>query len=883
MNFEQFRFADIPIYLQETGTEVIQYALLHPSALIALILCLVMVSVIYFSEIRKDQQSALKILKTAKSPFDVTQDELKTMTGAENIIPNFSICRTVSWPLILFLIYGVYWMAAEGPQEWFGWIKWIGWGLSLFIGLVPLTVYMDVISGYWFGAAAFLALAAPPWGNLGYGVTFILALLLWLVVAFYRFFTINSFKAFLWSAEANAILGKKKKLQPMLEDKRMEKADPSFVTCLKAQLALAKDKPDKAASLLSLLPPGLPQDRIRIELDLKAGDTDAALKRLALLDSDTANDLLRRFGPRGQLRVLRLKLHALQNDWNQVEAILKDLPSRQAFEILLDLKPSEERDRLLLPRLREAGRTDDLLEQLDRYPPQKVVQVVDNVLPEGPDRDRILVKSLAERSAWKELDEILESWEIERAQKTVMDLPESIHRNTLLAQIWFRAGKTDDFASFFKDRSVSEATSILESFPAGLQKDRFLARIHHQAKNFQEAAALLKPHFSEKKGQLTPSDLICLADCLDRLGKPEQAMKMLEQLVLDNISDKKTVIALCAKCRKLKTPSRVINNLTASRFKKMDADSLWACVRYYRFFDAADKADAAAANSFKLWKDERAAHFLGWRAEMAGDVQKAIQFYNAAGSRADLYKGICLLKNKQWQKAFDILSKATARPDNRATLFYHRGYALFRLGRLKEALAAYRSADLTGKDPAILWDCASLLCRMGYMAAKRGEFKQAVEHFEESLETAPPIFKKEPVQDFLKFCYCRLAVQTMVDLDADPDRLKELLDSANKHSRNSAPDLHLIQSLFYLKTGTTENALNELPEKSRSPQVLFHRALAAASNGNTSYAKKVFSTLAAGGEKTRYPDRAKMMLAVIAMRENEIQTAENLVREMIHE
>jgi outer membrane protein assembly factor BamD (BamD/ComL family) len=74
-----------------------------------------------------------------------------------------------------------------------------------------------------------------------------------------------------------------------------------------------------------------------------------------------------------------------------------------------------------------------------------------------------------------------------------------------------------------------------------------------------------------------------------------------------------------------------------------------------------------------------------------------------------------------------------------------------------------------------------------------------------------------------------------------------------------------------------------MPKEARTPPLLFHRALAAAADGDAGYARKVFSTLAAGGEKTPYPNRSRLMLAAMALRENQFAEAERIMAEVIHD
>jgi len=345
---------------------------------------------------------------------------------------------------------------------------------------------------------------------------------------------------------------------------------------------------------------------------------------------------------------------------------------------------------------------------------------------------------------------------------------------------------------------------------------------------------------------------------------------------------------LCSTCIACDRRSNLIESLNRGDLGRCGADALWSLIGYHNHFGDSGKAREAAEMGTYAHSDERSALFLGNLLEKESSFLEAGKVYKIAGTSGLFRRAMCHFHLEEYSEAKDLFEQVDETEDNRMILHYHKGYSLYRLGKIEEAISEMNHAEPEHMDWELQYDIAILLETLAKSAIHGGNHEEALRRLDEASARLPANQEEANARigEEKAYCYYQLAWQMVHYPSSSPVDVERLIAKAIEHVSSPWPQLIFLQGLNQLKGGDTNEALKSFALLSRrhpeNRQFRFHKALSAHYLGQRAYARGEFELLAGDNGHDNYGSRSRLLLGAFALQDSDWKAAEECFQSLIH-
>ena len=217
---------------------------------------------------------------------------------------------------------------------------------------------------------------------------------------------------------------------------------------------------------------------------------------------------------------------------------------------------------------------------------------------------------------------------------------------------------------------------------------------------------------------------------------------------------------------------------------------------------------------------------------------------------------------------------------------YHLGFSLCQTGGLNEASGVFDRMDPDRKDSGIQKDLTVVSVKIAKAQIEKKEYEAAVVSLKKALthnlDTGSRMEKK--INDALAICCYQLARGEIINPESNGKKAKRLFADIKKYKPGPWRESEFLEGLFHLKNNSPDTALRRFAmlgkRFSNTPQILFHKALAAVGVGNHSYAAKILHSLVEIKRTHPYKARSNVLLGIIALRDMNYELAERRLKKV---
>ncbi len=573
-------------------------------------------------------------------------------------------------------------------------------------------------------------------------------------------------------------------------------------------------------------------------------------------------------------------------DWYTIEKIVDTLDTDRAVKLLSDLEQSKERDNLLLARLvswKKRKALPEVMDLMSGYPLDVAISLLDKAISEE-EQLLFLIALLANHNKLSRIREMLNGLPADKKLLLVQDLPDSNNRTLLLIELLLEQDKKHEAFDQLKKLDSSflkELLPILEQIQDIRYKNTMLGWVYGQSGEPEKAVEFLELAFIEN--DFDADLLLILANAYENIGQFIKAISVLEVMLAKNIDIEKTLLRLCHLAIRAEVMSTPLLEVKEEKLEELASETLITLAKYFQHFNLIDDAKRIAALAIKVWQEADAALLLGELLENEGDLRGAADAYAKAGKEGVLRQGLCLFKLEDFAAATKILKGVKADHKNRAVVLYHLAYAAFRANMFSDAIDAFMKLDPKQQDSVIQGDLAICFAHEAAILKKQGDYQQAREYFEQALNRMPDekVAEKKQIQEGLADTLYQLAFAKMATSKANTGEIESILEHLRELIGRKWPELDFLKGLLLLKRNDIEKALQKFSLLCRrnpgSRRYAFHRLLALVMAGNPDHANRALKEFLDGNDDT-YGIRAKMLLAVLAMKSGNWTVAEQELR-----
>ena len=601
--------------------------------------------------------------------------------------------------------------------------------------------------------------------------------------------------------------------------------------------------------------------------------------------------LLFKEGKRGEAEKILAKLQQKEEFWTEIAELVQTLDHAPAIRMLQGIEPCRRRDRLLLPRLIAhksiINALDDILNIFSKYSLSEATTLLREI--ELDEEQRLLLKLilLASHDDIDQARELLSDLGLEERIKLAQQLQESPVRTLLLVESWLDLGKPEE-AYEELEKSVgydlNEILTVLEKIEDSRNRALMTGWVLDKANKAGKAVEYLEEFFI--KGELHEAYLPILARGYEVTGRTPEAIKVLQEMLRRNPGDEDTIVRLCRLNIEADIESDVINSLAGGHLGDLNEDTLLALARYFLHFGVIDAMKKCANAAIETWHSVDAAMLMGRVLEKQGDLRAAAEAYGKAGKDGLLKQGLCLFRLGDFAAAVPALKAVKTTRENRPGVLYHLAYAAYSANMLTDAVDAFMKLDPQRQDPVIQGDLTVCFTCLAMEARKKRDFQHALDCLEQALERAPDNMaaEKEHIRTCLADTIFQLAFSKIASPNGATGEIDRLLEQASGLVERSWPELDFLKALNLLKQHNVEKALQKFSLLCRrypdNVSYAYHRMLALVMAGKIDRVRKEVEKLAENGD-TPYAERARMLEAVMEMKEGNWAMAEQKLRSVV--
>ena len=581
---------------------------------------------------------------------------------------------------------------------------------------------------------------------------------------------------------------------------------------------------------------------------------------------------------------------SLEN-WQDLTGVIKAMDSDTAIRVLEGFEPGRRRDILLLSKLL-AGKSikdalDDILQIFSEYSQSEATALLKEA--ELDDDKRLLLKLilLASHDDIDQARELLSDLGLEERITLVRQVQESRLRTLLLVELWLAQGKPEKaYQELNKSvgTDLNEILSLLEKIKESRNRALMTGWVLDKANEAGKAIEYLEKFFTQ--GELDDDYLPILARGYEATGRIPDAIMVFQEMLRRNPGDEDTMVRLCRLNIDADMQSDVLNSLAGGDMSALQEQTLLELARYFLHFGVIEAMKRCADAAVETWHSVDAAMLLGRVLEEQGDLLAAAESYGKAGKDGLLKQGLCLFQLGDFAAAVPVLKRVQTTRENRPGVLYHIAYAAYSANMLPDAIDAFMKLDSQRHDPVVQRDLTICFTCLAMEARDKGDFQQAFECLEQAIERAPDTMEaeKEQIRTCLADTIFQLAFSKIASPNGVPGEIDRLLEQAGSLVNRSWPELDFLKALNSLKQHNIEKALQKFSLLCRkypdNISYAYHRILALVMTGKTGHVRREVERLAETRDDP-YAARARVLLAVMEMKEGNWEVAEEKLRAAI--